>query len=205
MGAMCCAPVLRSWPTPPMAKARKPNRTGRRDGESRHVRLYSWFTECPAWRSLTPIARAVYCELGGLYNGSNNGELFLSVREAARRTNAGKNSVASALKQLVELGFIRPRQGGAFHWKARHATCWILTEHAFAGQLATKDFMRWGSSEIQLPVPVTGRSVPPERQTFSAGPQNPPICPATETDCLEKAKNLSHHRDTDSLPRGGGL
>lgn len=71
---------------------RRVNATGRSiGGDGHHVRFYQWELKSPAYRSLSLGARALLIELKSLYNGSNNGDLFLSVREAARRLNCGKN------------------------------------------------------------------------------------------------------------------
>lgn len=145
-----------------MAKAGRAKRgqrvdpTGRSKGDGPHVRFYRWELTSPAFRSLCTHARALLLELKALYNGINNGELFLSVREAARRLSVGKNLAERCFRQLQDRGFIRPNRTGSFNWKggARRgeATTWILTEFGFAGALPTKDFMRWrASSDAALP------------------------------------------------------
>jgi len=129
------------------------NAKGRSVGDARHVRLYHWLLKSEAYRSLDCTARALLVEFYSLYNGMNNGELFLSVREAARRLGVAPNTAQKAIRQLEHKGFIRPNQRGSFHWKAGHATSWILTEYEYAGKLATKDFMRWQlNGEKQKPV-----------------------------------------------------
>jgi hypothetical protein len=136
-----------------MAKKRN-----RKSGEwfHRHVRLHFWVMKSAAWRDLNPTARALLMEVYALYNGTNNGELFLSVRCAARRLSISCNTAAKAFKALEGHGFIRAAMRGTFTLKIRHATSWVLTEFEHAGQLATKDFMRWQpSSEIQKPLSKT--------------------------------------------------
>jgi hypothetical protein len=58
--------------------------------ESRHVRLYHWFLKSEAWRSLSPNARALYLEIVERYNGSNNGRIGFSIRDAAEALHIGK-------------------------------------------------------------------------------------------------------------------
>jgi len=43
----------------------------------RHVRLYHWMTDSPAWRSLTALDRAMYIEMAKRYvgEGTNNGQI----------------------------------------------------------------------------------------------------------------------------------
>lgn len=62
--------------------ARRHNKTGRSNGEARHVRLYHWLMQSEAWRTLSPVAKALYLELAYRYNGANNGRIGLSVRDA---------------------------------------------------------------------------------------------------------------------------
>lgn len=121
----------------------KMNSKGRMKGELSHVRHYHWMLNSPAWRSLSLKARVLEMELKALYNGMNNGQLFMSVREAANRLGVATNTASKAIEELQEKGFIRPNQKGHFDWKKCPATSWILTEFAFNGALATKDFMRW--------------------------------------------------------------
>lgn len=125
-------------------------------GGDAHVRLYWWEIESAAYRSLRPAARALLVELKALFNGLNNGELFLSVREAAKRLGCGKNLAAELFEELQDRGFIRPNEVGAFNMKSAarrgKATTWILTEHPLGNATAgTREFMRW------QPTPSTNR------------------------------------------------
>lgn len=82
-----------------------------------------------------------------LYNGANNGRLFLSIRTAALLLNAGKSSVADWFADLEDRGFIRAVVRGAFDYKAGaksgQATTWALTEFEHDGQLASRDYRKW--------------------------------------------------------------
>ncbi len=69
--------------------------TGRSKGDGAHVRLYRWLLNSPAYRSLWPASRALLVEVMALYNGHNNGELFLSHREAARRVSDLRNALTA--------------------------------------------------------------------------------------------------------------
>lgn len=122
---------------------RRYNKTGRSKGDPRHVRLYHWMMKSEAWRSLDCRARCALIELYALYNGSNNGELFLSVRELANRLGCGKATAHNALKTLEDRGLIRAKERGGFNVKHRHATTWILNEFPCADRLPSKEFMRW--------------------------------------------------------------
>lgn len=65
--------------------------------------------ETPAWRALSPTAQALYPWLklewkGADYN--NNGNIQLSVRQAAERLGVSNNTAAKAFKELQAKGFL---------------------------------------------------------------------------------------------------
>lgn len=119
------------------------NRTRGVSGTPRHVRLHHWLLESAAYRSLRPVARALLVELYAFYNGTNNGQIYPGVRLAAERVGVSVDTIWPAFKDLEDRGFIRAVERGAFTRKDRQATRWVLTEFEHAGQLATKDFMRY--------------------------------------------------------------
>ena len=96
-----------------------------------------------AFRSLDPFEVRLLLELYCLFHGKNNGYLYLSVREAAKRCNMGKDKAAASFKILQDRGFIRSRADEPVNFVLREARCWILTEHEFAGRSPTKEFMSW--------------------------------------------------------------
>jgi hypothetical protein len=128
--------------------------------ESRHVRLYHWLLNSEAWRSLSPNARALYVEIVARYNGSNNGRIGFSVRDAGNILHIGKNAASAAFRELQERDFLVIAKRSAFSVKTKMATEWRLTEFAcdITKEFATKDFMRW--SPEKNTVPYTGLTVP---------------------------------------------
>lgn len=124
--------------------ANRHNKTGRSKTEP-FLKLTWFMLESPAWRSLTPAARAIYIELAKLYNGRNNGWLALSVRDAAQRCRVNKDTAAKALAELQAAGFVECVTPGGFTRKVRHATEWRLTGERCdkTGALPSKAFMRW--------------------------------------------------------------
>ncbi len=135
------------------ARGRRVDPKGRSAGGGQHVRLHHWLLASPAYRSLTPAARALLVELMALYHGGNNGSLFLSVREAAKRLGIGKTLASRCFRDLTEKGFIRVVRQGAFNTKSAarrgDATAWLLTEFGLGGDKAgTRDFMRWRPAEL---------------------------------------------------------
>jgi hypothetical protein len=124
------------------------NKTGRSEGESRHLRLHHWMLACSAWKSLPAVDRAIFIEIAALYNGSNNGSLGYSIRTAAESLSVSPQTAMRALKRLQERGFITRVTKGAFSRKIRHASEWCLTEHPcdVTGEMGTKAFMSWKPS-----------------------------------------------------------
>lgn len=128
---------------------RRHNSKGRSNSDARHVRLYHWLMNSEAWNSLTPQARSVYIELERRHNGSNNGEIRLSVREAAQKCRISKDTAARALRELQEKGFLHVGTPGAFSCKLKRSTEWILTQHKLCGDPPTQDFMRWRADNLK--------------------------------------------------------
>lgn len=109
------------------------------------VMLPHWMMALPAWRSLSPQTRVVHLELLRLYNGSNNGRIALSVRDAASRCNIAKDTAAKCLRELVEKGFTEVVNEAAFAYKLRHATEYRLTHLRCdkTGAMPSKSYARW--------------------------------------------------------------
>lgn len=72
-----------------------------------------------------------------LYNGENNGSLYLSVRDATDRLGLSDlSSVCKAFDELTGMGFIELTQDSTFSIKAAEtsrARCWRLTWEAGPG------------------------------------------------------------------------
>ncbi|MER9005916.1 hypothetical protein NKI15_19995 [Mesorhizobium sp. M0862] len=129
-----------------------------RSGEPRHVRLYEWMTNSPAWRSLDVYERCLYVEFKGRYSGANNGDIAFSGDEMCVALNCSNRPADRACDRLVELGFVKLATKGHFDWKARaegrsRASTWTLTEYPLdypthSAMPATKDFMKWRAEKI---------------------------------------------------------
>lgn len=141
-----------------MAKA---DHTGRSKGDGRHMRLHHWLFDSAAYQSLSSDARAVHMILLRRYNGSNNGELSLSVREVADQLRISKSTAQRVFVELQERGFIEVVIRGTFTRKDRRATEWRLTQYPcdLSGDMPSKAFMRW-EPEKNLTVSPQVRTVP---------------------------------------------
>lgn len=78
-----------------------------------------------AWKSLTTNARCILLEFMRRYNGSNNGFITMSCREAAAVFHGSKSTAQKRLLELQEHGFIKIVNKGVY--QNRHASTWLLT------------------------------------------------------------------------------
>lgn len=94
-------------------------------GAGRHVQLPEWIQASEAWATLKPGPRALYIELKRRFNGSNNGHIILSHRDAGKALYVHWNTVGRWFKELETRGFIRATQrhylgpsgiGQSSHW-----------------------------------------------------------------------------------------
>ena len=134
--------------------AQKPKHKRRMKGSEggRFVALRHWIMDRPAYRHLSPAARALYIELKRGFNGSNNGRIALSYRDAAVALNMHRNSVGKLFRELQNLGFIIPAVPHHLGPDGvGKTTLWILTEEGVNGQRPTMDFAKWSESEKQNP------------------------------------------------------
>ena len=125
----------------------KLNGFGLPSNPTRHVALFHWMLESPAWQSLKPPARALLIEIWQRHTGYNNGAISLSHREAAERLHVGHNTPLNLFHELEEKGFIVAVERGHFQMKGGPATTWRLTALKCGNEPPTKDFMRWGKTK----------------------------------------------------------
>ena len=146
------------------------------------VALYQWEMDCPAYRHLSVYGRALLMEFRKAYNGHNNGEIVMSVRQAA-------NTAAKTIKELQGNGWIRQTQKGAFSQKSnKTASTWRITNQPVGAGVdvpETKEYIRWRpEGEIQNAVPSSGTVCPTTRdRERKSGPiksyRAPLNCPTT--------------------------
>src|SRR5262245_66610676 len=97
----------------------------------RYVMLRYWLLNAPAWKSLPGNARALYIELARRCNGSNNGRIPYSAREAVEALGVSKGQAKYLFDMLLDRGSIICTRRGAFSLKTvRYARESLLTEYA---------------------------------------------------------------------------
>jgi hypothetical protein len=120
---------------------RRPDATGRSAEPAQYVNVSYRFLQSDAWRSLGGAAVKVYWELRARFNGGNNGQLHLSLEEAAALLSLGKATILRALQELEAKGFIRLAKRG--QWYGRRASEYAVTDREVDGAPATNDWKDW--------------------------------------------------------------
>jgi Helix-turn-helix domain len=119
------------------------------------VQIPKYMITSAAWRSLSGSAMAAYLELFRRYNGTNNGQLHLSVREFAELYGRSQDTAAKALRELVDKGFIEIVRLSGFNLKdrRRQATEYRLSLHVcdVTRKLPSKAFMHWRPEAPETP------------------------------------------------------
>ncbi len=124
----------------------------RRKKEPTHVRLYASITASEAWKHLSGNAVKVLLALVARDNGTRNGNIGFSCREASAVTGIGPRTCWRCFLELQEKGFIACTQKGGFSRKVMHATLWRYTWVAWPGgrpAAPTRDFEKWRCPEIR--------------------------------------------------------
>jgi hypothetical protein len=94
-----------------------------------------------AFRLLSGPALKVFIEVRTRFNGGNNGDLSLSLDEAAQLLRIGKGTAQRAFSELEDKGFLRLMRRG--QWIGRLATTWRTTDKGCKGELPTNDWRAW--------------------------------------------------------------
>ena len=102
-------------------------RNQKRQTSHRFIKLIYPMLESYAFRSLSNHACRLLTELQYRFNGSNNGDISLSCREAAEALHCGKARANDAFKELTEKGFIKCTVDSSFNYKTKRARRFALT------------------------------------------------------------------------------
>ena len=97
----------------------------------RFIQLFYWMFDTPAWKDLDAVSRAIYVELTARYNGSNNGRIAFSARQAAEELKISKATAANlratwrlspqgATRQRISPDDLRQRHRDQLRSKALH-------------------------------------------------------------------------------------
>jgi hypothetical protein len=116
-------------------------RKDKRGNAASFLKLDNWVFEHPSYRSLSLEARSLMWELIRVYNGHNNGRLFLSHRLAAERLGRHRNSIGKYYSELERAGFVHKTRGHCLGPEGTgQATHWALTHLGVGGERALMGF-----------------------------------------------------------------
>ena len=90
-----------------------------------------------AFKALTSDSVNVYLRVLRRYNGSNNGYIPFSCREAAIECNIGKMTAQRAFKQLEKVGLIECTVPSSFNSRKKLAREWALTHLPIGKRIAS--------------------------------------------------------------------
>ena len=94
-------------------------------------------TRSDAWFACRPAARLIWIAVLERFNGSNNGAISLSVREAAKYAGCSPNTAGRMFNELIDAGLLICSQTSSFNSGKRLARLWELTHLPKDGKVAT--------------------------------------------------------------------
>ena len=99
-------------------------------------------TRSKAWFSCSPAARLIWIAVLERYNGENNGEISLSVREAGSYAGCTKNTAGKKFIELLDAGLLQCTMKTSFNNGKGLASTWALTHLPIGGKAATNLWKR---------------------------------------------------------------
>lgn len=111
------------------------------------IQIYKTMLDEPAWKALRGSSVKLLLCLKSYYNGSNNGQVFLSVDKAAADTGLSRGAVVRGFADLQDKGFLRMvKEGTRVGDGQGEATVWMLTDAgapALGIDRAPRDYKAW--------------------------------------------------------------
>ena len=111
------------------------------------IRLEHDLVRSEVWAGLSANATRLLIGIWDQYNGHNNGEIVMSVRQAAKLINCNKNTAAKTIKELEGKGWIRQSTQGSFSQKTnKTASTWRITNQPIGMGVDTpesKEYASW--------------------------------------------------------------
>lgn len=148
---------------------RKPNRPRRPDATGRTQDKTAGFVKLPhrvrnsaAYAGADLVARALLEEVVFFYNGSNNGEIFLSTRDAAALLSLGDEAaVVRSFNYLMECGLLDLARTAHFNVKtaeSSRARCWRIPWEAWPEcNIRSRRGPCWDFEQYQPPAGKTAK------------------------------------------------
>lgn len=105
---------------------------------------------------MAPEEKAIFIAVAQRWDGFNNGQIGLGVRDTAAEVHIAPNTATRAFNVLQERGFLELMRDSSFHQKKLvrewRVTCFPVGPWNAPTSRATHDYQRWRHPEIQKPV-----------------------------------------------------
>ena len=124
-----------------LVRKKPPIKPHKRD-KGQHVRVPYDMIKHPNFRLLSADAVRVWLEMHIGFNGSNNGCISFSVRQAAECLHSGMGRALKAINQLIAVQFIICTRDSSFNMKSGRAREWILTTQPMGIGAASNDWKK---------------------------------------------------------------
>tara|TARA_A100001015_G_C15021480_1_gene728204 strand:- start:387 stop:800 length:414 start_codon:yes stop_codon:yes gene_type:complete len=96
-----------------------------------------------AMKDCDAIAKSVFIEFLRRYNGFNNGEISMSVRELSKNLSISIGTANKKIHRLIKVGLIRITKNSGFNVKGRLAREFEITFHPCNKMPAKNTFKQW--------------------------------------------------------------
>jgi hypothetical protein len=149
----------------------------KRDKGELFIKVMLETLDAPAWRAMSLGARCLYIALKRRCrnDANNNGNIFLSQRQAEIELGSKRRYVARWFRELEYYGFTVMTRPGALGLKGKgRAPHWRLTELGYKNDPPTRDFLNWNG------VPLQGRQTRVPRKSGTVVPWKS-VTPKTKT------------------------
>ena len=117
--------------------------------------------DAPAWRAMSLGARSLYLAIKRRYrrDTNNNGNIFLSQRQAEIEIGSKRDYVARWFRELRFYGFTEMTRSGALGLNGKGvAPHWRLTELPTKNDPPTRDFLKWNGTPFPARKPRARKS-----------------------------------------------
>lgn len=121
----------------------------------RFIKIDHGMMRTEAWAHLSPHALKLLLAIWSRHDGTNNGAIGYSVREAKQLLGCRVDKVRACFAELEDKGFLRCRRDSAFNVKTQESREWEITAEGYNGNPPGRDFKHW-MAEKQNTVPAAG-------------------------------------------------
>ena len=129
-------------------------RYGKESKRERFVSLPFQLLDSLAWQYSTNADKAVFISVKRRFNGKNNGEISLSVRQIVAENKISINTASASLKHLQQKGLISLMKYGYFG--SHMASTWKLNTDKNPGYSPSNEWKKWKpGDDFTNGIPVT--------------------------------------------------